>query len=371
PALVGRGRPSVSQSSNWRISVSRPAKAPIHNLARKLAEAELLGGDAATLESTLRAHSQGLLDVVRQSNLPRGKRVLIVIDQFEELFRFQAEGSDAELTERDEAALFVKLLLAAAWDPELPVYTVLTVRSEYLGDCSSFVGLAEAMNEGAYLLPKMGRSQIEDAIVEPLRSFGQSIENGLLQHLLNETESAQRDGLPLLQHAIRRTWEKWHRAGDVNAPLQMKHFLPDAKVVGKLDIEKHLNAHLDEIFASLSGRQQAVTKSMFRMLGEFDHKARLVRRPTDFHSVMRVTAARTSDELLDVINVFRNEDLGQCFLRPGHKDDEDLLSGRERLDISHEALLRCWKCCADWVRREAQGGEEYRQLAGLGQHPQP
>src|SRR5262249_1493380 len=47
PALVGRGRPSVSQSSNWRISVSRPAKAPIHNLARKLAEAELLGGDAA------------------------------------------------------------------------------------------------------------------------------------------------------------------------------------------------------------------------------------------------------------------------------------------------------------------------------------
>src|SRR5262249_46633097 len=110
------------------------------------------------------------------------------------------------------------------------------------------------------------------------------------------------------------------------------------------------------------------TKSMFRMLGEFDHKARLVRRPTDFHSVMRVTAARTSDELLDVINVFRNEDLGQCFLRPGHKDDEDLLSGRERLDISHEALLRCWKCCADWVRREAQDADEYRRLADLANH---
>src|SRR5215470_1199482 len=42
PALVGRGRSSVSSASNWRISVSRPAKAPIHNLAVQLANAELL-----------------------------------------------------------------------------------------------------------------------------------------------------------------------------------------------------------------------------------------------------------------------------------------------------------------------------------------
>ena len=65
-----------------------------------------------------------------------------------------------------------------------------------MGDCALFYGLAEAMNRGSYLLPKMTRSQIEAAIAGPLRAFGASIDNDLLQALLNETEAAQQEACP-------------------------------------------------------------------------------------------------------------------------------------------------------------------------------
>lgn len=389
PELVGRGRPSTSPGSSWLISVSRPAKAPIHNLAKQLKIAGLGGdSDAASLESILRADSHGLLEVVRRSAPAPGKQVLVVIDQFEEIFRYQAEGAHPAFAERDEAVLFVKLLLAAAHDSHAPVYIVLTMRSEYLGDCSSFSGLAEAVSQGAYLLPKMEREQIEDAIVEPLRLFGQGIENKLLQHLLNETESAQQDGLPLLQHALRRTWEAWVQAGDGNCPLGMKHFVLKSDAIpaeaadrqrpaqiehGRftpqrqetLDIAKHLNAHLDEIFGSLSVAQQSIAGKLFKLLGEFDHKMRLMRRPTDFDTMKSVTGVSDDKQLLDVVNAFRDEEKGRSFLRPGKEQDEELLRGTEPVDISHEALLRCWRKCAEWVQQEAKNAEEYRRLGDL------
>jgi hypothetical protein len=205
-----RGRRTGPVSGLWHVVTSRPGHSPLSNLAEQIATSGLTDLSKADVENALRSGSFSLINLVTHG-LPKGPRVLIVIDQFEELFRFQKDSKSPSAN--DDAALFVKLLLAVkdADSPAVktnPVYVVLTMRSEYLGDAALFFELAEAMNEGSYLLPKMKPRQVESAIVGPLREFNATIEPALLQNLLNETELAQQDGLPMLQHVLRCLWDK-------------------------------------------------------------------------------------------------------------------------------------------------------------------
>ena len=94
----------------------------------------------------LRSGDLGLLDAGRLGRGP-DENLLLVVDQFEEIFRFQRT---------EEAAEFMRLLLAAVeeYESEYRVYVVITMRSDYLGECAQFPGLPEALNESQYLVPR-------------------------------------------------------------------------------------------------------------------------------------------------------------------------------------------------------------------------
>src|ERR1700687_2790337 len=131
----------VSAGSTWRVSMMRPGEDPIGHLAEALdapdvigaGEGELASTNRIMLEATLRRGTLGLAGAVREARIPRYDNLLILVDQFEEFFRFrrsrQIENS------RDEAVAFVKLLLEAASQDEIPIYVVLTMRSDFIGDC--------------------------------------------------------------------------------------------------------------------------------------------------------------------------------------------------------------------------------------------
>ena len=367
PKLLGGRRDA--REALWRIAVSRPGRAPIANLAEQLAAPNMLDIPAGTIEKLLRSGSYGLTEAIKLAKIPLGRRVLVVIDQFEELFRFSRETDRDNAARWDEAALFVKLLLAiaeTAGRPQpgvTPAYVVLTMRSEYLGDCALFFGLAEAINRGAYLLPKMTRADIQAAIVGPLEQFGATIDNNLLQQLLNETELAQQDGLPLLQHALRRIWDNGAQRGS-SVRLSVADFedLPDG-APGKLLLERHLNANLDHILRQeLSGPRQKIAESLFKQLGEHDNKGRLVRRSCDFPAAASLAGASAA-ETLAVVNAFRDEQRGRTFLMPPEARSPQLLAGEDPLDISHEALLRRWVTLREWMIQEAKDADTFRALA--------
>jgi energy-coupling factor transporter ATP-binding protein EcfA2 len=142
----------VSAGSTWRVSMMRPGEDPMGHLAEALdapdvigaREGELASTNRVLLDATLRRGTLGLVDAVRLARIPRHDNLLILVDQFEELFRFrrsrQIESS------RDEAVAFVKLLLEAANQNEIPIYVVLTMRSDFIGDCMDYPGLPEAVN---------------------------------------------------------------------------------------------------------------------------------------------------------------------------------------------------------------------------------
>ena len=204
PALHGGFM--AGAGSRWYAATLRPGTQPIANLAEALEASGVLGPPephdevrAGLARAALDRGALGLVDLLRDSQVRPGDNVLIVVDQFEELFRFKQENVN-------EAAAFVKLLMAAAAYPDLRLYVVLTMRSDFLGECAEFAGLPEAINDGLYLVPRMSWDQLRRAIVGPAGVAGAEIEPALVTRLLNDLGDNP-DQLPVLQHALMRTWD--------------------------------------------------------------------------------------------------------------------------------------------------------------------
>ncbi|MCA1632791.1 MAG: DUF2225 domain-containing protein [Acidobacteria bacterium] len=376
--------------SAWRVALFRPGGDPVGNLAAALCSEEALGAGAgesevqsAIVEATLRRSTLGLVDVVRQARLAPHENLLVVVDQFEELFRFrtskETHGSE------DDAAAFVKLLLeapqrgpreelarrrkedpAAAEPPEhsiVPIYVVLTMRSDFLGDCSQFQGLPEAINDGQYFIPRMTRDERRAAITGPAAVGGGSISLPLVNRLLNDVGDNP-DQLPIMQHALMRTWDHWAARGNHNGaggdaggggtgkPVD----LADYEAVGGMS--DALSRHADEAFNELGDdRSRLVAEKMFKALTEKGADNREIRRPVTLGELCEIAEA-TPEEVVAVVETFRRE--GRSFLMP--PVGTPLETGTV-LDISHESLIRNWERLKKWVDDEAQSARIYRRLA--------
>ena len=162
-----------------------------------------LGADTVEeIARSLRATSAGLSQVVARAGLGPGESLLIIADQFEELFRF-----DVTRDQQANATLFVSLLLEATEQRQAPIYVVVTMRSEFLGRCSEFTGLAEAFNRSQYLVPRLTRDERREAIERPLKLFGTTPSPALVQQVLNDAGDDP-DQLPVLQHVLLRTYRR-------------------------------------------------------------------------------------------------------------------------------------------------------------------
>jgi Novel STAND NTPase 1 len=337
--------------SSWRIAIQRPGGDPIGNLAAALADRQVFGteGDSdiqiAMLETTLRRSSIGLIDVAREARMPQHENLLVVVDQFEELFRFKESQTG------DDATAFVKLLLEASAQQEIPIYIIITMRSDFLGDCSQFTGLPEAINNGQYLIPRMSRDERQSAIVGPIAVGEGQISAPLVSRLLNDVGDNP-DQLPILQHALMRTWDYWsaHRLnGDAIG-------LEDYTAIGTM--AEALSRHADEAFNELpDDRHREIAEKLFKRLTEKGTDNREIRRPTTLAELSAVCEA-TEDDIKTIIEVFRRE--GRSFLMPpvGTK-----LTSETVIDISHESLIRNWLRLQKWVDDEAQSSRTYRRLA--------
>ncbi|MGD8467703.1 MAG: hypothetical protein PVI49_04225, partial [Desulfobacterales bacterium] len=212
----------VQDRDLWEIVTFKPGDAPLYHLAASLAS--LTGSDTPDavvklLESVQRRGAQAFVDVAQTTLNAEDSNLLIVVDQFEELFRFQ----QTRTTEvREEAADFVSILLYLAEQSVVPIYVILTMRSDFIGECDAFQGLPEAMNNSQYLVPRLTRDQRREAFLGPIRLAGADMTPRLMDRLLNESIDT-RDDLPVLQHVLMRTWNVWANDGH-NGPIDLEHY---------------------------------------------------------------------------------------------------------------------------------------------------
>ncbi|MGH7844518.1 MAG: hypothetical protein ACREQW_05015, partial [Candidatus Binatia bacterium] len=237
----------------WRVAQFRPGNNPIRAMAKALARDGVVytGPDNGRfsrtdiIETSLRLSKAGLMDVYGQARLSPETNLLVVADQFEELFRYRAlaapqSGDGASASE--EATAFVNLLLAVRDPSEFPVYIALTMRSDFLGDCAQFFGLPEAVSKGQYLVPRLTRDERRLAISGPIGVGGAQIAPVLLTRLVNDVGDDP-DQLSILQHALNRTWTRWALQDHDRRPID----LSDYQAVGTMT--HALDQHADEAYS--------------------------------------------------------------------------------------------------------------------------
>ena len=303
----------------------------------------------AVIDATLRGGSLGMVDVAYQGALGEHEKLLIVVDQFEELFRFRAAQQTTNAATKQSA--FVKLLLEAAQQRELSIYVVLTMRSDFLGDCAQFQGLPEAINDGQYLIPRMTRDERRFAVTGPVGVTRGKITEPLVNRLLNDVGDNP-DQLPILQHALMRTWEHWQAHRRNGEPIGMEHY----EAIGTMSVA--LSRHADEAFNELPDqRSRKIAQKLFKALTERGADNREIRRPIRMGALCNIAGA-SLPEMTAVIDVFRR--VGRSFLMPpaGVPLHADTV-----IDISHESLIRNWERLKQWVNEEAQSARYYRRLA--------
>ncbi len=337
----------ATETSGWRIAVLRPGRNPIEELAAALCR-EFTVPESDGVFQMLRGSSAGLARVAQQ-HLADGEKLLVLVDQFEELFRYREDVDAAG--ETDDAAAFVKLLLAASGESEhplpgfddLPVYVVTTMRSDFLGKCSRFRGLPEALNQSQYLIPRLTREQQRDVIEGPVGMAGASIEPALVQRLLNDLGDNP-DQLPALQHALMRTWEQSAAARAEGRSIMVA----DYETVGGMT--DALNRDADRVYEPLSKNDltKTITRRLFQRLVQPDGETR---SPTPLSELVAVTAAEEG-EVRRVVTIFQE----RGFLTISR--DKDSI-----VNITHESLIHGWRQLTKWTEEEARSAAIYRRLA--------
>jgi hypothetical protein len=333
----------------WRTAAMRPSGGPLWNLAAALAGIDGRPGGVDRIEAIRRAFDRSgarLREVVADDTDLDGQRVCILVDQFEELFRYAREIS------RDESQLFIELLVGLlADDGDAGCHAVITMRSEYLGDCARYDGLAEAINRTQYLLPRMDREGLLRAIRRPAEMYGGGVDAELAERLVADAGGGQ-DELPLIQHALMLLWNE-ASANDGGPPrLGLDRYRRQEGGIVAL-----LSDHADRVMAAAAPEpaRQIVVELLFRALTDVNADGQGIRRPQRFDRLVAVTGA--AQTVREIVEAFRAE--GVSFLTPyppAPLDDATVV------DISHEALIRNWRQLRDWVAAEIDDGRRLRKL---------
>ncbi len=359
------------QNGSWWVGAMRPADAPLQNLARALLSqslfeqegAEPVAEDAESKESAavlscLQRGENGLADLLRENPLPPKTNLLIVVDQFEEIFQ-ASHGANL-----DEKQAFIALLLASVRQTEFPVYVMTTMRSEFLGEVALFQGLTEMMNASQFIVPLLDVAQQRRAIVEPAQFAGGEVDAALVERILQEMAN-EPDQLPLLQHCMMRIWL---RAQGRISPAQaderrIRLTLEDYTAIG--GFKNAISHHADETFWKLTKPQQQITERIFRRLADRRVDRRYLSMSASI-SDMAAIAGVSPEEIIEIIEIFRHPE--RRFLLP---DAEVPLRPDSLVSFSHESLVRQWQQLRAWVEQEARSADIYRHLeqtARLWQH---
>ncbi len=393
----------VEAGSDWRFADFRPGGWPLSPMVAAVVSAlglKFSDNELGLVEARLARGPLGLVEWLDEIGFPRETNLLLLVDQFEEIFRYRHGASG------DDINAFVALLLASTKQRRQRIYVVITMRSDYLGDCARFTDLAETINDGQFLTPQLTREQCREAIEGPAAVYEGKVEPALVTRMLNDM-AGNPDQLPLMQHILMLMWKQAQErdphhppqltladyenlggigsagadadtvaGGGERTPLRRRlgdairrrlAGKPQSQGVARLQPSRRSNGalsdHADRVLAELTPAQQRAAAIVFRALTQSEGTGgRDVRRPTKLKDLAAVAEVQPAD-LVPVIEAFRAP--GRHFLTPPPpvplEPDTDI-------DITHESLIRQWATLRRWVREEYQSAEEYRSIERAAKH---
>jgi len=215
--------------------------------------------------------------------------------------------------------------------------------------------LAEALNRSQYLIPRLTREQRREAIETPVRLVDAAMHPRLVQRLLNESGDDPNQ-LPVLQHALNRTFRKWIESGG-SGEIDFAHYEAARTIQGAL------NDHADSLAADLPEAARPWVERVFRCLTTTRANGSPVRRPTRLGRIYDILAIGDRDEtsralVREVIALYAAREHSLLVCSPPGSTTEDTV-----VDISHESLIVGWANLKSWVDQEAESVKWYASAA--------
>ncbi|ANN19410.1 hypothetical protein SD37_29845 [Amycolatopsis orientalis] len=311
--------PAIGENSVTLLMT--PGSRPLQECAVQFGAA--LGLAPGGLLDEFTGHPRNLGLAARQLVADREGDVVLVVDQFEEVFTLCQDA--------DERAAFLSALVTATTEPESRTRVVLGIRTDFYTHCARHPELVEAMQDAQILVGPMSTEELRQAISRPAIDAGYRVENALVSRLVADA-TGQPGVLPLLSHALLETWRRRH--GNTLT-------LTGYESTG--GIERSVAQTSEHTFTALSERQQRLANQIFLRMtalgeGTEDTKRRITRDEVDADDPdVAVVLDRLASSRLVTL------------------DDNGI-------EIAHEALIRGWPRLREWLAEDREGLRVHRQL---------
>jgi WD40 repeat protein len=353
--------------SKWITAVMEPGGDPFGGLTESLekafAEARAAGFNLRELprEQLQRPTGEarrwdGLARLGESLSSPdtSGLNLLLLVDQFEELFR-------PDLTRPEVAADFINLLLNVYNAGPKRLYLIVTMRTDYLEQCAYYKGLPEVMNKTQYLVPGLNREEVRAAIEQPacLGHYNGAVHPDLLRQLLDDFDAGPTydpDRLPLMQHMLVRLWRK-------TEPVDGRRVLTKSLYEIQGGLQNGLALHVNWIFkGELDERGRNIAEAMLRSLVRSGPTGKPVRRVATIEEIKEIADVLVRRDGVTDHGPISEEEIrkvAHAFARPGRSFVR--WKGPNQLDVTHESFIRQWpEIDNKWAPSERQIERESR-----------
>ncbi|MFD9407140.1 hypothetical protein ACFWBN_08995 [Streptomyces sp. NPDC059989] len=321
-SLLRAGLVARARASGWPVMLFTPGPHPVEECAVRLAA--VTGEAPGALLAELRDDAAALHLRIRRAMIDRTPDIdaLIVVDQFEEVFTL--------CRDRDERDTFIALLIAAATATTSRTRVVLGVRADFYGHCVQDPRLVEAMRDAQIAVGPMSSQELREAITRPALLADCTVTGPLLAAVVADA-TGQPGALPLVSHAMVETWRR--RSG---SRLTLDGYLAAGGI-------QHALAHTAEAaYRALSPVQQDLARSLFLRLtalgdGTEDTRRRITRNELDPNPDTAFVLESLARQRLVTLD-------------------------EECVEITHEAIIRCWPRLRGWLTEDRDQLLLHRQL---------
>lgn len=333
--------PRLHYDGTWRIASMRPGNRPFRTLASAvlpLLEAQMDEIDRLArinkLAEPLQQGEISLYDIIERIMQKQSiSRLLLFIDQFEELFTFCQSSEDRQC--------FIDTLLetvhAVSRYQRVNFTLIITLRADFLGQALLNRSIADVLQHNDVKLSPMKQQELYDAIEKPARQLNAALEEGLAKRIVLDI-NREPGKLPLLEFTLTLLWEK--RQNGI-----LKH-----SAYGEIGgVEQALATYAEELYVTLTREEQQMVQKVFLQLVHPGEGTEDTRR--------MATRAQIGKEAWSVIMRLSDARLVVC--------GQDEITGEEIVEITHEALITGWKRLSEWVEnnRDFRSWQEHLRAA--------
>jgi serine/threonine protein kinase len=320
------------QGGDWESFVIRPGRQPMAALAALVAS--VTGDDATTVRAEIngfdsaiaRLHAEpGYLGAaLRGRARARDKRIVLFVDQFEELYTLTHDAG--------ERAAFTACLAGMGDDADTPLRVILSVRVDFLHRVAEDRTFMAELSQGLYFLTPPDRDGLREALTRPAQMIGYRFESeAMVEHMLDALETTP-GALPLLQFAAMRLWD---------ARDQARRLLTEESYTTIGGIDGALAGHANAVLTALTPQDQALVRAIFLQLVT-PERTRAIALRNELRELSPDPAAiqRVLDHLVDA---------RLLVVRTGDGDDRVAVADEATVEIVHESLIHSWPMLGHWL----------------------